>query len=86
MIIALAGVAQLIGRHPANLKVTSSTPGQGTCLGCGFIHVGERARGNRCFSPFLNPSLPLSLEEIYFKKEDYAGVGSIQFFPYEGCS
>ena len=32
--IALAGVAQWDGHHPANQKVTGSIPSQGTCLGC----------------------------------------------------
>ena len=32
---ALAGVAQWIEHWPANQKVTSSIPSQGTCLGCG---------------------------------------------------
>ena len=31
----LAGVAQQIGRQPANQRVAGSIPGQGTCLGCG---------------------------------------------------
>ena len=31
--LALAGVAQWVGHHPTNQKVTSLTPGQGTCLG-----------------------------------------------------
>ena len=33
---ALPGVAQLVGCHPAKQKFPSSTPSQGTCLGCGF--------------------------------------------------
>ena len=33
---ALAGVTQFIGLCPANQKVTSSIPGQGTRLGCRF--------------------------------------------------
>ena len=28
------GVAQGVGHHPTNQKVTSLIPGQGTCLGC----------------------------------------------------
>ena len=32
---ALAGVAQWLEHQPANQKVTSSIPSQGTCLGCG---------------------------------------------------
>ena len=34
--MALAGVAQLVGYHPAKRKVASSIPSQGTCLGCKF--------------------------------------------------
>ena len=33
---ALAGVAQLVGHHPTQRKVTNSLPGQGTCSGCWF--------------------------------------------------
>ena len=33
--VALAGVAQWVGRCPANQKVASSIPSQDTCLGCG---------------------------------------------------
>ena len=33
---ALAGVVQLVGRHPAGGKVAGSIAGHGTCLGCGF--------------------------------------------------
>ena len=33
--IALAGVAQWTVHWPANLRVTSSIPSQGTCLGFG---------------------------------------------------
>ena len=32
--LALAGVAQWIERWPANQRVASSIPSQGTCLGC----------------------------------------------------
>ena len=32
---ALTPVAQWIERHPANQRVASSIPSQGTCLGCG---------------------------------------------------
>ena len=49
---ALPGVAQLVGCHPAKQKFPSSTPSQGTCLGCGFSpwsgYVGEAT--DRCFS------------------------------------
>ena len=33
-ILALAGVAQWIECQPANQRVASSIPSQGTCLGC----------------------------------------------------
>ena len=33
-VFALAGVAQWIERQPANQRVASSNPSQGTCLGC----------------------------------------------------
>ena len=33
--LALAGVAQWTKLQPADCKVASSIPGQGTCLGCG---------------------------------------------------
>ena len=49
---ALAGVAQLVGYHPTNQKVTGSIPGQGKCLGCGFGPQSGRVREatDRCFS------------------------------------
>ena len=34
--LVLAGVAQWIEFRPANQRVTSSLPSQGTCLGCGL--------------------------------------------------
>ena len=34
---ALTGVAQLVGHHPAELKVVGSVPGQGICLGYGLV-------------------------------------------------
>ena len=74
VVIALAGEAQVAG-----LMVTSSIPGQGTCLGCAF---GPRSGAyetqpidvfpsHLCFSPSLSPSLPLSLkinEQNLFQK------------------
>ena len=33
--LALAGVAQWTEHQPANQRVTSLIPSQGTCLGCG---------------------------------------------------
>ena len=32
---ALSGMAQWVGHRSANLQITSSIPGRGTCLGCG---------------------------------------------------
>ena len=32
--IALTGVAQGVGNHPTDQKVTGLIPGQGACLGC----------------------------------------------------
>ena len=59
-ILALAGVAQLIGHRPANRKVTGSIPG---------LWVWSRLwcvwkAANWCFSPSLSPFLPLSLIPI----------------------
>ena len=34
---ALTGVAQWVGHCPADLKVASSIPGQGICLGYGKV-------------------------------------------------
>ena len=34
---ALMGVAQWTGHCPANQKVASLIPSQGTCLGCGLV-------------------------------------------------
>ena len=62
---ALAGVAQEIELWPANQRVTSSIPSQGTCLGCG---PGSPVGGTReaithgCFSPSLSLSFLLSLK------------------------
>ena len=33
-VVALAGVASLVGRRLTKQRVTSSIPGEGTCLGC----------------------------------------------------
>ena len=41
---ALAGIAQGIERGPANQRVTSSIPSQGTCLGC---RPGLQVRGTQ---------------------------------------
>ena len=44
---ALAGVVLLVGHCPTKRKVTSSIPGQGTCLVCGPFPVRVHARGNQ---------------------------------------
>ena len=44
--ITLTNVAQWVGHHPANQKVASSIPGQGTCLGCVPGPGWKCARGN----------------------------------------
>ena len=63
---ALTNVAQLIGCRPVKQKVTSSIPGQGTCLGCRFSpqlgHVKRQQNYvsllHQWFSPSLSPFLP----------------------------
>ena len=68
MACALASVAQWIEYRPVNRKVASSIPGQGACLGCRSgpqLGMHERQLINvslQCFSPFLSPSIPLSLK------------------------
>ena len=65
---ALAGVAQVVGHHPAKQKVSGLIPTQGTCLGCRFGPQSGQVQEatNQCFpltlmflSPFSLPS-PLS--------------------------
>ena len=58
--IALAGVAQWIELWPANQRVTSSIPSQGTCLGC-RTGSGWRARDRQ---PHIDISLPLLLSSF----------------------
>ena len=60
---ALTGVVQLLGWCSVEGKVTSSSPSQGTCLGCGLgpllQHVQEATDG--CFSlPVFLPPLSSS--------------------------
>ena len=53
--LALAAVAQWIEHQPANKRVASSIPSQGTCLGCGpGPHWGMHER-----QPHIDVSLPL---------------------------
>ena len=54
---ALAGVAQWIEHGPANQRVASSIPSQGTCLGC---RPGPQW-GARERQPHMDVSLPLFL-------------------------
>ena len=63
---------------PADCKVTSSIPGQGTRLGCGPGPPagGVREATHSCFSPSLSPSIPLSINKSInkiFKQDDNIG-------------
>ena len=59
---ALAGVAQWIERRPANQRVASSIPSQGTCLGC-----GPSAQLGACeMQQHIDVSLPLLLPPLTF--------------------
>lgn len=55
---ALVGVAQCIECWPANQRVASLIPSQGT----GQVSGRERMRGNRTLLASLSPSLPLSVK------------------------
>ena len=62
--MALAGVAQCVEHRPVNQRVAGLIPSQGTCLGCGpgsQLREWERQPTHQYFSPFLSPSLSLSL-------------------------
>ena len=62
---SLAGVAQWVECQPANQRVTSSIPSQGTCIGVWAkspVGCAWEATTHWCFSPSLSPSLPLSLK------------------------
>ena len=75
-------MVQWIECWPANQKVTSLTPSQDTCLGCGpdlWLGVWKRqlvyvSLTHQCSSPSLSPSLPLSLkinkQNLQKKKRD----------------
>ena len=54
-------MAQLAGRSPANQKVVSSFPSQGTCLGCRFSPVGAGMEGNQ----LMSVSCLLALSSVY---------------------
>ena len=67
--VALASVAEWSEHRPETLKVTSSIPSQGTCLGYTLgpgptLGACKRQPSltHQCFSPPLSPSLLLSLE------------------------
>ena len=57
MYVVLAGVAQWIKRQPANQKVASRIPNQGTCLGWEPGHQ----EGASEWKPHIGVSLPLFL-------------------------
>ena len=59
IILNLTGVAQWTECQPANQRVTSSIPSQGTCLGCRLPHWGACERQSH-IDVSLSPSLPLS--------------------------
>ena len=61
---AQAGVTQWIEHRLVNQRVTGSIPSLGTCLGCGpGPQWGPReSQLHIDVSPFLSPSLPLSLK------------------------
>ena len=61
---ALAGVAQWIECRPANQRVASSIPSQGTCLGCG---PGPQWRPCKR-QPHTDVSLPLFLPPFLLSK------------------
>ena len=63
-LFALAGVAQWIEHQPANQRVASSSPSQGTCLGC---RPGPQW-GVRERQPHTDVSLPLFLPIFPFLK------------------
>ena len=77
--VALTGVAQWVGCHPANRKVSISIPGQGTCLGCGpdpWLGLCERQTIDVSLYLFL-PPFPISknkLKNIFYK--EFFGKGS----------
>ena len=53
--VALAGVAQWIEHQPANQRVASLIPSQGTCLGCGpgpWLRACERQLIDVSLPPF----------------------------------
>ena len=78
----LAGVAQWIECQPANQRVTSSIPSQGTCLGCRAGSQWGLVRGNHTLMFLsLSPSLPLSLKINLFKKHIKGSLSEWQSSP-----
>ena len=71
-----AGVAQWVEHGPANQRVSSSIPSQGTCLGCGpgpWLRACERQPVNvsltrQCFSPSLPIPLKINLKILKNKQ------------------
>ena len=56
----LSGVAEWVGHHPTNQKVTSSIPSQATFRTGPWLGAWEKQPMS--FSPFLSPFLSLSLK------------------------
>ena len=90
--LTLAGVAQLVGHHPANQKVTSSVTSQGTCLGCRFgPWLGRMQEDtNRYFSLTsmilsLSFSLPSPLSRINKRRKKTLGTASLAPIIYTKC-
>lgn len=68
----LADVAQWVGYHPANRKVTSLTPSQGTFKGCRLCALPpsgclQKAEDNQWMFLSLSFSLSLPLSKTKFK-------------------
>ena len=68
---SLNGVAQWVGSHPANQKVTSWIPGEGTCLGCWpGPQLGVQEATDPCFScTWMFLLLPFSLPSLLSKNK-----------------
>ena len=83
-ISALAGVVQWIEQQPANQRVLSWIPNQGTCLGCRPPVEGTlEATTHWCFSPSLSLSFPLSknkkIKSFITKKEKRKAISYHQY-------
>ena len=76
IVAALAGVAQWTEHRPANQRVTSSIPGQGTCLGCRpGPQLGVHVRQPHTDVPLPSPSLKNKFKNV-FKKLGIVGLNS----------